>query len=825
MAATPLTVRRSPASTTSPASTGPNLTPPPRSTDRMHFLQFPIILLFLASQALPCLGVQELHISPETAGKISAAAQRMQCSAQLDILFLLDGSNSIGKGSFERSKHFAVKLCDALDLSPDRVRVGVVQYSATPHLEFRLDSAITKQETKEKIKAIVFKGGSTQTGLALKYVLRKGFPGGRNSSVPKLLIILSDGKSQGNLVVPAALLKERAIKIFAVGVKFPRWAELHALASKPMEEYVLFAEHVDDAINGLTSTLTNSTVCSAVPAGCRIQLYPCERRTLETVKELTGNYMCWKGSTSQSGVFAGHCPFYSWKRFFNKHQAQCYRTVCPDPCDSQPCRNSGTCIPEGLDQYHCVCPVGFGGDTHCAPKQSLECNVDLLFLVDSSAAASLEGFMRHKSFLKRFIQAGLSEDSPVNVGVATYSNDVKMVVKIGEYPDIPELLKYIDSTRFMGGGTFTGKALRYVTQYGFKSTPAFADVRDDLPRVVVLLTGSISQDSVLEPAKYARDHEVFLVGVTSHSSKEEMFEIVGNPQQMITYSNPQELFNQLPQLQKKICSVDVQGCQSQALDLVFVLDASAAVGQDHFNLLRNFVTSISLQFDINRDVTQVGLVTYSSRAKTIFGLDAYDTTSSLLHAISQASYIGGSASAGSALLHVYNDVMTVQRGARPGVNKAVMVITDGRGAEDASVPAQKLRDNGIFVFAIGIGDIQRNTLLRISGSDKFLTLIPSYEVLNHYEDDLVQRVCEEAKAPVNLCKPSPCMNDGVCILRNGSYRCECHGWEGPHCESRILRSDTHRPLGLMTKIRNQRTAFTSQRRLKTSSSKSSLWNP
>lgn len=47
----------------------------------------------------------------------------MQCSASLDVLFLLDGSYSIGKGSFEQSKHFAGKLCDALDIHPDRVSV------------------------------------------------------------------------------------------------------------------------------------------------------------------------------------------------------------------------------------------------------------------------------------------------------------------------------------------------------------------------------------------------------------------------------------------------------------------------------------------------------------------------------------------------------------------------------------------------------------------------------------------------------------------------------------------------------------------------------
>lgn len=45
----------------------------------------------------------------------------MQCSTAMDVLFLMDGSYSVGKGSFERSKHYAVKLCQALDIGPDKV--------------------------------------------------------------------------------------------------------------------------------------------------------------------------------------------------------------------------------------------------------------------------------------------------------------------------------------------------------------------------------------------------------------------------------------------------------------------------------------------------------------------------------------------------------------------------------------------------------------------------------------------------------------------------------------------------------------------------------
>lgn len=47
----------------------------------------------------------------------------MQCSAAMDVLFVMDGSYSVGKGSFERAKHYAIKLCQVLDVGPDKVPV------------------------------------------------------------------------------------------------------------------------------------------------------------------------------------------------------------------------------------------------------------------------------------------------------------------------------------------------------------------------------------------------------------------------------------------------------------------------------------------------------------------------------------------------------------------------------------------------------------------------------------------------------------------------------------------------------------------------------
>lgn len=53
--------------------------------------------------------------------------------------------------------------------------------------------------------------------------------------------------------------------------------------------------------------------------GCHVHSLPCERKTLETVKELLGNFMCWKGTKGYS-PYTSLCPHYrrvGWVFFFD----------------------------------------------------------------------------------------------------------------------------------------------------------------------------------------------------------------------------------------------------------------------------------------------------------------------------------------------------------------------------------------------------------------------------------------------------------------------------------------------------------------------------
>uniref|UniRef100_W5MW34 von Willebrand factor A domain-containing protein 2-like n=1 Tax=Lepisosteus oculatus TaxID=7918 RepID=W5MW34_LEPOC len=747
------------------------------------FLSNPIVK---AIEQLICgESLQQLMAEKDTVVKISAAGNLIQCSAAIDVVFLLDGSYSIGKGSFERSKHFSMKMVDALDINPDRVRIGVIQYSSKAILEFALNIYPTREEMKEAIKNIYFssRGGSTDTGRAVKYVLRKGYRGGRKDT-PKILILLTDGKSQDNIMASAAFAKKSGIKLFAVGIKHPKWEVLHRVASNPSELYVFFAEQYDDAVNGLVTTLTQTSVCNDIHPTCKVVSHYCLRTTIEAHREYQGNHVCWKSKVKglHGGPLASMCPYYGWKRINRTLQSRCHRTLCPDPCESSPCLNGGTCITESVEDFSCLCPLGYGGDQHCVPAGLVDCAVDLFFLIDGSWNMGLEEFLIAKDFIKRLIQFVASTSVKVLVGIAQYGDIPVMEIPIGHYGSVSDLTKAIDVIHFMGGKTFTGKALTYTAENAFR---ADRGSRMEVPHVLVLLSNSKSHDSVIAAAESTRKMEIFTLTVSRKKLFNEMSHITGDPRLVFTYAQPQELYSKVQEIRTTICGLNAPGCYSKPLDLVFALDSSNNVGRHGFRQIKSFVKSVISQFDIDAELTQIGMVLYSDKPRTAFGLDSFDSEGKMKKSVSFAPYLGGAAQTGKALLYISEDTLSIQKGARPGVQKVVVVVTDGQSSDDAILFADQLRRRGITVLSVGPGAVQSQTLLRLAGSSSFMIPVPSYEHLKHYVTNLVRKICEAGMPSVSLCLPNPCLNGGICLQRNRSYSCQCYGWRGAHCEGRM----------------------------------------
>ncbi|XP_013997162.2 collagen alpha-1(XIV) chain isoform X3 [Salmo salar] len=177
-----------------------------------------------------------------------------------DIVILVDGSWSIGRINFRLVRMFLENLVSAFHVEFDKTRIGLAQYSGDPRIEWHLNTFTTKEAVIDAVKNLPYKGGNTLTGLALTYILENSYKpeSGSRAGVPKIGILITDGKSQDDVKPPAKRLREAGIELFAIGVKNADEKELKAIGSPPEETHVYNVADfsvMSSIVEGLTRTV------------------------------------------------------------------------------------------------------------------------------------------------------------------------------------------------------------------------------------------------------------------------------------------------------------------------------------------------------------------------------------------------------------------------------------------------------------------------------------------------------------------------------------------------------------------------------------------
>ncbi|XP_061572452.1 collagen alpha-1(XIV) chain [Cololabis saira] len=203
----------------------------------------------------------DLVVSPEDANEIIAADQFVcHTGAMADIVILVDGSWSIGRVNFRLVRMFLENLVNAFDVGIDKTRIGLAQYSGDPRIEWNLNSFSNKDAVIDAVKNLPYKGGNTLTGLALTFILENSFKAesGSRIGVPKIGILITDGKSQDDVIPPADRLRKAGVELFAIGVKNADENELRSIASQPDDTHVFNVADfsiMSSILEGLTRTV------------------------------------------------------------------------------------------------------------------------------------------------------------------------------------------------------------------------------------------------------------------------------------------------------------------------------------------------------------------------------------------------------------------------------------------------------------------------------------------------------------------------------------------------------------------------------------------
>lgn len=183
-----------------------------------------------------------------------------------DIVFLVDGSSSIGHVSFEEVRYFVRTIIEALDIGPNKVQVGLVQYSGDPYQEFLLKDYTDKKSLLAAVEKIPYRQGGTNTGKAIDFLLRQYFTkeaGSRASKqVPQIALVITDGDSSDDVKVPAQLLRQHGVIVFGIGVRQANLEELKSITTQPPEHF-LFDIASFKVLRRLTDGLLK-TVCVSI---------------------------------------------------------------------------------------------------------------------------------------------------------------------------------------------------------------------------------------------------------------------------------------------------------------------------------------------------------------------------------------------------------------------------------------------------------------------------------------------------------------------------------------------------------------------------------
>ena len=161
-------------------------------------------------------------------------------------------------------------------------------------------------------------------------------------------------------------------------------------------------------------------------------------------------------------------------------------------------------------------------------------------------------------------------------------------------------------------------------------------------------------------------------------------------------------------------------CQTK-VDVGFILDSSGSLKND-YDTEKNFLKALAASFGVSDDGARAGVVTFSYNSEHSIKLNDHTSFTTFNDAVDGIPLMGSTTRIDKALRLSQKELFSIANGARPGVRKILILLTDGSqtadaDAEDPSVIANEIRKRGIKLLVIGIGGgVNQAELLKLGGN-------------------------------------------------------------------------------------------------------------
>jgi len=172
-----------------------------------------------------------------------------------------------------------------------------------------------------------------------------------------------------------------------------------------------------------------------------------------------------------------------------------------------------------------------------------------------------------------------------------------------------------------------------------------------------------------------------------------------------------------------------------------------------------FAVNIVQAFSISPDLTQIGILTFSNNARVRFYLNRYRNSSAIIGAVQELKITLGDTNIADALRMARTQLFSRQHGARSGLPKILILITDGTAniEERRTIPeANAAKAAGIQIFTVGIGsDIKVEQLRAIASMRSYYYFATNFDTLNGVLQGLLNMSCRVIDTVPTTPSPDP----------------------------------------------------------------------
>lgn len=185
------------------------------------------------------------------------------------------------------------------------------------------------------------------------------------------------------------------------------------------------------------------------------------------------------------------------------------------------------------------------------------------------------------------------------------------------------------------------------------------------------------------------------------------------------------------------------------MDLYIVLDSSSSVKRKNWNKTVQFVGGIISKLTLNKDQSQVSVIRFNENVdeENQLLLRENMNETQIRSALATIPYDGVGTKTGRALKYVRENLLKRATN-RLNITDVVLLLTDGRASDDVKTISKDLRDDGVEMFAIGVGKARKKQLLEITGSrEKLWAEMNNYDALTADAATRIgQNICEKSCA-------------------------------------------------------------------------------